>query len=134
MRNQRYREQGLTLTGLLFMAVLIGAAAMLAMRLFPIYNEKMKVDMALEKIASDPAAGDQTKQSLINAVMREFEVSDVDRWTTAEFSRLLQVEKQRESAGRVMSLDYEIRNSVCCDLDIVLNYHWARELPVGQVE
>lgn len=134
MHHWRSTQQGLTLTGLIFMAVLVGGAAMLAMRLFPLYNEKMKVDLALDRVASDPAAGDQTKADLVDAVMKQFEVSDVDRWSTVEFGRLLQVGKSKESAGRVMSLDYEIRNALCCDLDIVLNYHWARELRPGAAE
>jgi len=134
MRNLRSKQFGVTLSGLLFMSVLIGAAALMAMRLFPLYNEKMKVDLALDKVAADPAAGDQTKLNLVNAIMKQFEVSDVDRWSTVEFTRLLELTRTKESKGRIMSLDYEIRNALCCDLDLVLNYHWAKELPPGTVD
>ncbi|MGD9602130.1 MAG: DUF4845 domain-containing protein [Gammaproteobacteria bacterium] len=134
MRNGPIRQQGITLTGLIFAAVLVGGAAVLAMRLFPLYNEKMKIDLALDKVASDPAIGDQTKTGIVTAVMKQFEVSDVDRWSTVEFTRLLDVSRDPETKHRVMSLEYEIRNELCCDLDIVLNYFWSRELPDGSVE
>ena len=134
MRNGPFRQQGITLSGLMFAAILIGGAAVLAMRLFPLYNEKMKVDLALEKVASDPAIGDQTKSGIVTAVMKQFEVSDVDRWSTVEFTKLLDVSRDPETKRRVMSLEYEIRNELCCDLDIVLNYYWSRELPEGSVE
>jgi hypothetical protein len=51
-----------------------------------------------------------------------------------EFTKLLLVERPKGSENRVMSLEYEIRNEICCDLDVVLNYHWAHELPRGLTE
>ncbi|MGH8597986.1 MAG: DUF4845 domain-containing protein, partial [Gammaproteobacteria bacterium] len=134
MRNLHSRQRGVTLSGLIFVSILIGAAAMAVMRLFPLYNEKMKVDLAMDKVAQDTAAGNQSKHDLVKAIMKQFEVSDVDRWSTVEFTRLLKLEKVKSSENRLMSLDYEIRNAVCCNLDIVLNYHFARELPRGPIE
>jgi hypothetical protein len=131
MRTSLQKQSGLTLTGLIFGAALFGVVALMAMRLFPLYNEKMKVDMALDKVASDSNVAAQSKNAIVTAVMKQFEISDVDRWSTVEFTRLLQVVKDPSSGNRVMSLDYEIRNEVCCNLDIVLNYHWSRDLPRG---
>ena len=132
MRQSTVKQLGVTLTGLLFMSVLFGALALMVMRLFPLYSEKMKVDQALDRVASDSSVSNQDKPQLINAIMKQFEVSDVDRWSTVEFTRLLKVEKKANSENRVMSLDYEIRNAVCCNLDIILNYHNSHVLPRGK--
>jgi Domain of unknown function (DUF4845) len=134
MRNLKSRQRGVSLSGLIFMSVLLGGAAMLAMRLFPLYNEKMKVDLALEKVSQDSAAGNKSKTELAREIMKQFEVSDVDRWSTVDFTRLLKVERDRDAGVRVLSLDYEIRNTLCCDLEIVMNYHFAQELPPGTAE
>ena len=134
MSTPRNRQFGVTLSGLLFACVLFGVIALLGMRLFPLYNEKMKVDLGLEKVAKDAASGGQSKTDLVRAVMKQFEVSDVDRWSTVEFTKLLKVEKKRNSENRIMSLDYEIRNELCCNLDIVLKYHNAHELSSGSLE
>jgi predicted butyrate kinase (DUF1464 family) len=134
MQRSKFRQRGVSLGGLIFMSALIAAVAMLAMRLFPLYNEKMKVDLAMEKVSQDAQIGNQSKGEIVKAIMKQFEVSDVDRWTTPEFTRLLTVEKDRGSDKRTMSLDYEIRNAVCCSLDLILNYHFARELPFGPSE
>ena len=134
MHTEHKQQRGVSLSGLIFWSVLLGALAMLGMRLFPLYNEKMKVDLALEKVAKDAASGGQSKYELIKSIMKQFEVSDVNRWSTADFTKLLHVEKKRNSDARVMSLDYEIRNPICCNLDIVLNYHNAHELSAGPVE
>ncbi len=128
------RQRGMSLGELLFFCVLLGGAAMTGLRLFPLYNEKMKVDLAIDKIAQDPEAGNRTKAQIVDTIMRNFEVSDVDRWNGQEFSRLLEIERATAGKGRVLRLQYDIRNSFCCDLDVVLNYHREVELPRGNVE
>ena len=133
MGNRQFLQRGVSLSGLIFWCALLGGAALVAMKLFPLYNEKMKVDFALEKVAGDPEAGNWTKPDLAKAVMKQFEVSDVDRWTLAEFTRLLDVERTT-NGGRTLSLSYEIRGPLFGQLDIVLNYDRALELPRGTTE
>jgi len=133
MGNRRFSQLGVSLTGLIFWCALLGGAALVAMKLFPLYNEKMKVDFAMEKVAGDPEAGNWTKPDLAKAIMKQFEVSDVDRWTMAEFSKLLEVERASDTK-RVMSLSYEIRGPLFGDLDIVLNYDRALELPPSKTD
>jgi len=133
MQKALLTQRGVTLTGLIFWCVLLGALALLGMRLFPLYNEKMKVDQAMDRVANDASVSSQDKTQLVNAIMKQFEVSDVDRWTTIEFTRLFKVEKKPNSENRVMLLDYEIRNPLCCNLDIVLNYHNAHTIPYGKL-
>jgi hypothetical protein len=129
MTKRRFSQLGVSLSGLLFWSVLIGGAALVGMKLFPLYNEKMKVDLALEKVATDPQVADWSKAEIVKAVMRQFEVSDVDRWSEVEFNREIVVE--RNSEGRRMALFYEIRGPLCCDLDVVLNYDREFQLPRG---
>lgn len=127
----RRLQRGVSLSGLLFWCVLIGIVALIGMKLFPLYNEKMKVDFAFEEVMREANVGNWTKGDLVTAMMKQFEVSDVDRWTTPEFSKLLQVVPKPGGGGRTMSLYYEIRGPLCCDLDVVLNYGKEIDLPKG---
>lgn len=132
--TSRRLQQGVSLSGLIFWCVLLGGASMIAMKLFPLYNEKMKVDFAFEEVMREPNIGNWGKPDIVKAIMKQFEVSDVDRWSTPEFSKLLQLEPARADRGRLMSLYYEIRGPLCCNLDIVLNYEKEVELPKGEAE
>ena len=134
MANRRYRQRGVSLSGLIFWCVLLGTVALIGMKLFPLYNEKMKVDFAFEKALSEPGIGNATKSDIVQSIMKQFEVSDVDRWSTVEFSKLLLLEPPRDGKGRLLSLYYEIRGPLCCNLDIVLNYEKEAELPKGTAE
>lgn len=132
--TSRRLQQGVSLSGLIFWCVLLGGASMIGMKLFPLYNEKMKVDFAFEEVMREPSIGNWTKQDIVKAIMKQFEVSDVDRWSTVEFSKLLQLEPARAGRGRLVSLYYEIRGPLCCKLDVVLNYEKEVELPKGEAE
>ena len=121
-------QRGITLSGLIYSCIIIGFIALVAMKLFPLYNEKMKVDFALEKVATTPGSGNQSKMELVKHIMRQFEVSDVDRWGTQEFAKMLQVKKEKGNKNKTMSLDYEIRGPLFGELDVVLKYSNAMEL------
>ena len=134
MTSRRHLQLGVSLSGLIFWCVLLGIVALIGMKLFPLYNEKMKVDFAFEEVAREPGLGSWTKQDIVKAIMKQFEVSDVDRWSTIEFTKLLHLAPGAAGKGRVLSLYYEIRGPLCCDLDIVLNYGKEMELPKGTLE
>jgi hypothetical protein len=126
----KYLQRGITLSGLIYTCIILGFIALVVMKLFPLYNEKMKVDFAMEKVASTAGSGALSKMELVKNIMRQFEVSDVDVWSTTEFTKALKVEKPKGSKIKVMSLDYEIRGPLFGELDVVLKY--ASKLPLSE--
>jgi hypothetical protein len=133
MRELR-RQRGVTLSGLIFACVFIGVVAVLAMRLFPLYNEKLKVDSAMENVAAQPNAATMTKTDVVRAMLRNFEVSDVDRFDTPTLSKVLTVETERDSRDKVVNVQYEIRGPLFGQLDIVLKYDKTVTLAAGVSE
>ncbi len=121
--NRTHRQRGITLSGLIYACAFIGLLAVVAMRLFPLYNEKTKVDFALERVAAHAESAKMSKLQIAKLAGRQFEVSDVDRWTVPEFAKLLKIEKVKGSKRKTMNLTYEIRGPFFGDLDIVLNYN-----------
>lgn len=121
----KHRQRGITLSGLIYSCIIIGFMAVVAMKLFPLYNEKTKVTFALEKVASTAGSASRSKMELVKSIMRQFEVSDVDRWRTEEFAKLLKIERKKGSKIKTMSLDYEIRGPLFGELDVVLKYENA---------
>jgi hypothetical protein len=126
--NFRYRQHGITISGLLYACIILGSIALMLMKLFPLYNEKTKVDFALEKVASQKESARMTKAQIVKLIGRQFEVSDIDRWGIQEFGKLLKIQKLKGGKGKVMSLEYEIRGPFFGELDIVLKYNNSLKL------
>jgi hypothetical protein len=129
--NPKHGQRGISLSGLIYLCIVLGVCALIGMKLFPLYNEKMKVDMALDKVAQDPGISHMTKPEIVREIMKNFEVSDVDRWTTQEFGRLVQIQPKKGEDRRNLLLEYEIRGELCCNLDVVLNYSKSLDIAGG---
>jgi len=125
--NSTRRQRGITLSGLIMGCIVVGSGALLAMKLWPIYNEKMKVDQAMEHLGSNPDAARMTKPEVVQALMRQFDVSDVDRFDTPSLSKVVTVAKKKGSNQKVVMLEYEIRAPLFVNLDVIMNYRNVKE-------
>ncbi|MFT4581779.1 MAG: hypothetical protein ACI915_001728 [Gammaproteobacteria bacterium] len=128
--KRRHSSGAITVSGLIYICIIIGTLAVVAMKLFPLYSEKLKVDLALEKVAGQAESALKSKTALAKLIIRQFEVSEVRRWREAEFIKLLQVKKMKDGKGKIMSLDYEIRGPLFGELDVVLMY--TKSLKLGE--
>jgi hypothetical protein len=120
--NRPTAERGMTLTGLLVGAVVVGGAALLAMTLYPLYYESFKVRAALEKVSSMPDIGGKGAHEIRTLMMRNFEVSDVDRFTDANLKNHLKVTRSTDGKGRVITMSYEDRAPLIGNLDVILKF------------
>ena len=125
--NLRKNQRGVTLSGLIMGSVVVGIIALMLMKLWPIYNEKMKVDQAMDKLETNPIGARMSKSQLAKALMRQFDVNDVDSFSTKELRQTLQIERKKGSKGKIVTLAYEIRGPLFANLDIAMNYSKAIE-------
>ncbi len=108
---------------------MLGAAALLVMKLWPVYNEKIKVDQALDKLQANPEGFRMTKTDMVKAILRQFDVNDVDSFDTQRLLKVLQVGRKKDSPNKVAIMAYEIRAPLFSNLDIVMNYRKMVEFP-----
>ena len=120
--NLRKNQRGITLSGLLMGSVVLGICALMLMKVWPIYNEKMKVDQAMDKLLTNPDAARMNKVAIAKALMKQFDVNDVDSFSTAELRKTLQVGRKKGTKNKVVTLAYEIRGPFFSNLDLAMNY------------
>jgi hypothetical protein len=126
MKLKRY-QRGVTLSGLITGCIVLGVASLLVMKLWPLYNEKMKVDQAMDHLAANPDAARMGKAEIVQALMRQFDVSDVDRFDTPGLTKVVTVGKKRGSNDKVVMIEYEIRAPLFSNLDVIMNYRNVKE-------
>ena len=128
--NRPFTQAGVSLSGLIYTCIILVSLAVVGMKLFPLYNERTKVNFSLEKVASQPESAKMSKTQIVKLIGRQFEVFEVRRWSTTEFKKILKIEKSKGSASKVMKLKYEIRGPLFGELDVVLKYD--RTLKLGE--
>jgi hypothetical protein len=119
--NTLSRQRGLSIWELFFFAVLVGATAVVVIKLLPLYMEKFKVVKAMKSIAEEPDVRNFDDQEIVKRLLRHFEIEDVDRFSTPnDLKKILTVDKNKDNAGRTMHMKYEIRGEFWGDLDAVV--------------
>ncbi|MGE0486548.1 MAG: DUF4845 domain-containing protein [Gammaproteobacteria bacterium] len=118
----RKRQSGITLTGLIMSCIVLGGAALTGMKLWPIYNEKFKVDVGMDKLAALPEGARMNKLALANALQKQFDVQDVDSLKESDVRKILKVGPIKGQPGKYASFTYEIRRPFFANLDVVMNY------------
>lgn len=115
-----FNARGMTMIGFLLGCGLIGFAAIVVMKLFPLYNESFKVRAALEAVSHQPEIAEKSAVQIRTLVMRNFEVSDVDRFTDHNIKNVLSVKRDESGRQRVARMAYEARGALFGNLDVVL--------------
>lgn len=124
------KQAGVTFIGFLMMCVLLIFFAFLGMRAWPLYNEKIKVDQALESVAARDDIEQLTKVRIISYMLRHFEIDDVDQFgSRKDMKDIFTVERIKGKKKRLMRMNYEIRRSIIDGkLDIVYIYDKSIEI------
>jgi len=134
MHTHGRHQAGVSLRGLLFWAVLLGAAALTLMKLFPLYNEKWKVVAAMNSVAAQPGISEMGAYEIRKFILRNFEISDLDHFDERNLAKALTVERDPQTKGRLMHFAYEIRRPFFGELDLVLRLDEKLAIPGKVVE
>ncbi len=124
------KQSGVTFLGFLMVCAVLIFFAFLGMRMWPLYNEKIKVDQALENIAARDDVENISKGKIVNYILRHFEVEDVDQFERPQdLKDIFTVERIKGKKKRLMRMNYEIRRSILDGkLDIVYIYDKSLEI------
>lgn len=128
-QNLRVGQRGLALGDLLTWCIIIGVAALGIMRVFPIYNEKLKVDTTIKNIVENAEVNQKSSSEIAKAMLRNFEVQDVDQFTNANIKDVLKIEKINGSKERRLTFEYEIRGPLFGKFEIVYQYQQEAVIP-----
>ncbi len=114
-------QHGLTLIGFIMVVVLVGFFALVAMKLFPLYNDSFAITQSLKSVASQPEAEKMTERDVRRYFLRSANINGLYQFTEKNISDYLTANKVGQEP-REMYMYYENRTTLFGDLDIVLVY------------
>ena len=116
VRSMKSRQRGLTMFGFLFVAIVVVAVAMLAMKLVPAYIEFFSVKKILATMGQNPEL-----RSKSNAEIRtDFSKRASVGYVTAVKSQDLIIE--RSGGVPAISADYEFRTKLIGNVSLVVDF------------
>lgn len=108
------RQRGLTVIGMLLLAVVLGFMALVAMKVVPMYIQYFTIKSTIESIRKEPQLAQMSLTDIQNAIQKRFDIGYVDKITAKD----LKVRNDR--SGRVLDLVYEDDQPLFYGLHIVL--------------
>jgi hypothetical protein len=116
------KQGGLSLVGFLVVLAVVGFAAYVGMKLFPMYQEYYSVTSAMKGLANEPGVGDMDPAKIQDLFFRRLYIN------YSENVEARNVKFERTDGGWKMRVNYEVRRPLVGNLDVVGKFDRTQEL------
>lgn len=116
------KQSGMTLTSFVVVLAVVGFAAYIGMKLFPMYQEYYAVRTALKGLANEPGSGDMDPSKAMDLLFRRLDVS------YSENVKRDNVKFERIDQGLRLNVNYEVRRELVGNLDVVGRFEATQDL------
>ena len=118
----KHKQSGLSLVGFLVVLALVGFAAYIGMKLFPMYQEYYAVQSAMKGLANEPGVADMDPAKVQDLFFRRLDIN------YSESVKPQNVKFERMEGGWKMRVNYEVRRPLVGNLDVVGRFDSTQEL------
>ena len=116
------KQGGMTLMSFLVVLAVVGFAAYIGMKLFPMYQEYYSVRSAAKGLASEPGVGDMDPSKIQDLFFRRLYIN------YSENVKPSNVKIERIDGGWNMKVNYEVRRPLVGNLDVVGVFDVSQDL------
>ena len=116
------KQGGLSLLGFLVVLAVVGFAAYVGMKLFPMYQEYYSVQSAMKGLANEPGMADMDPAKIQDLFFRRLYIN------YSENVKPQNVKFERTEGGWKMRVNYEVRRPLVGNLDVVGKFDRTQEL------
>ncbi|MEO6520014.1 MAG: DUF4845 domain-containing protein [Pseudoxanthomonas sp.] len=109
----RHKQDGMTLTSFVVVLAVVGFAAYLGMKLFPMYQEYYSVRSAAKGLSSEPGVADMDPSKIQDLFFRRLYINYSEN-VKAENVKITRIDN-----GWNMKVNYEVRRPLVGNLDVV---------------
>lgn len=116
------KQSGLSLVGFLVVLAVVGFAAYVGMKLFPMYQEYYSVRTAMKGLANEPGIADMDPAKVQDLFFRRLYIN------YSESVKPQNVKFERTDGGWKMRVNYEVRRPLVGNLDVVGKFDTTQDL------
>lgn len=118
----KQKQKGMTLLGFVIVLSVVGFAAYILMKLFPMYSEYYSVRQAMKGLSQEPGIATQDPARIQDLFFRRLYIS------YSENVKKEHVKLRRIDNGWQMEVNYEIRRPLVGNLDVVGKFNASQAL------
>jgi len=116
MKTANMRQAGISATGFIIILLIIGFFTMIALKLLPVYFENFKIKSVLESLKDESGISEKTNIQIGNIIAHRFIIENIDRVKSD------QVKIRHDRTKVLIDLDYEVRNHLIGNVDLVASF------------
>jgi Tfp pilus assembly major pilin PilA len=120
--EMRKRQQGMTLIGMVIVAMIAGIFVLAALRLVPVYLEYMKIDSALDAMKRDLDGSNPGPGQIRSSLQRRFDIDSVNNLKVSD------IKIERTATGYKVQADYEGRTPFIANVYFVVDFDKSVEV------
>lgn len=113
----RKKQRGLSFLGLVVLVGVLGFCAVIGLKLIPIYMESWKIDGIMEAVISEPGINDQSRQEVIESMLKRLDIDAVDAVNYSNWRDKLTVAKRKNNV--TINVRYEITTPLLGNLSLL---------------
>ncbi len=111
------RQRGLSFLGLIALVGMLGFAAVIGLKLIPVYMDSWKIDGIMTAVINEPGVNEQSRQEVINAMLKRLDIDAVEGVNYSNWKERLSVTKRKNNV--TIDVNYEITTPLIGNLSLL---------------
>ncbi len=91
----RKRQRGMSFLSLMAIAGVLGFAAVIGLKLFPIYMDSWKIDGIMEAVIGEAGINQQSRQEVIESMLKRLDIDAVDAVNYRNYKESMTITKRK---------------------------------------
>ena len=117
-------QRGMTLLSFVIVLAVVGFAAYVGMKLFPMYSEYYSVKQALKGLQAEPGIANRDPAKIKDLFFRRLYISYSENVKPEN----VKLQRSQDGPGWDMDVSYEVRKELVGNLDVVGKFHANEKL------
>ena len=113
----RKRQRGLSFLSLIALAGVLGFAAVVGLKLIPIYMDSWKIDGVMNAVIKQTDINDHSRQEVIDSMLKRLDIDAVDAVNYSNWKESLTVTKRKNQVG--INVFYRVETPLIGNLSLV---------------
>ena len=116
----RKRQRGLSFIGLVALVAILGFAAVIGLKLIPIYMDSWKIDGVMNAVIKEHGINEQSKQEVIESMLKRLDIDAVDAVNYTNYKDSLIVTKRKGST--TIEVFYRVETPLIGNLSLIAEF------------